>query len=541
MSTTLHRVLRSLIPYASAMCCLLPVKGAFAGDAAAPVHLVPVGRYATGSSVPGAAEIVAHHAPSRQLYSVNTDKNKIDIVSIANPRSPEFVREVSLADFGAIPTSVTASARLIAASVLPQDPHQHGQVVFFEPDGKLLGAVTVGYHPDMVMFTPDGRRVIVANEGEPSADGQFDGEGSVSVITVPPANETAIDKFQVIEAGFGAWNDDARPFPENAHRVDRAATVSQDFEPEGIAISEDSKLAYITLQESNAVAIVDLAAGEVVRILGLGYKDHNTAGNEFDTRGDGSRDSLKLSPVKGLYQPDNIGYLRVGDKRYLLLANEGDARGNDKFSEEIAVKDAKLDPVRFPNAADLQRPEQLGSLIVSLSGDVDQDGDLDELYSFGGRSFSIISDDGQLVFESGHQLEDCVSARLSRMRIAHPEKPPTYRVKKGPEPEGLTLGHCHNHVYAFVGLERDSGIATYDVTDPTRAALVDYIHPAEQFGGPNGIAADIAPEGLCFIAAADNNLHEPMLAVANEVSGSITLYAIRQGHRQQGGGLQAAK
>ena len=220
--------------------------------------LEPIGSYQTGVFGEGAAEIACYDAGTQRVFSTNAKDRAIDIVSLSDPVHPQRIAQVPIASYGSLPTSVSSRDNLIATCVLGQTPLQRGQVVFFTPEGTILGAAEVGWHPDMLTFTPDGRHVVVANEGEPSADGQQDGEGSVSIIAVPSVLPERLSGVRVRTADFHVW--DSRPLPAGVRQVERQKRVSQDLEPEGIAISGDSRKAYITLQENDAVAVIDLAS-----------------------------------------------------------------------------------------------------------------------------------------------------------------------------------------------------------------------------------------------------------------------------------------
>jgi hypothetical protein len=493
------------------------------GDAS--LTLEPIGCYHTGIVGEAGTEIVSYHAATRRMFSVNVKDQTVDMISLEHPEQPQLVGRVALASYGSLPTSVTSRDDLIATCVLGQTPKDKGQVVMFSPQGQVLAAVQVGWHPDMVCFTPDGHYLVVADEGEPSADGQQDGEGSVSIIRVPAVTSDGLSGVEVRTADFHAW--DSQPLPAGVRQVEPKKPASQDFEPEGIGISGDSRKAYVSLQENNAVAVVDIPTARVERLIGLGYKDHQVTGNELDSAGLGHAEQIKCCPVLGMYEPDNVGWLRVGGQEYLVLANEGDARDNATIHEEILLSAAKLDPQKFPNAAQLQQPDQFGSLIVSSTGDTDGDGDLDQLYTFGGRSITIMTTDGQVVFESGHLLDQLAAERIERQTASNPASPPKYRTKKGPEPEGLTVGQIGDHLYVFVGLERDNGIVTFDVTDPRSPKLVNYTNPSDYPGHAANLVGDIGPEGLVFVDAQHSPTHVPLLLVANEVSGTITVYAVR--------------
>jgi DNA-binding beta-propeller fold protein YncE len=487
--------------------------------------LEPMGSYHTGIVGGAGTEIVSYHSATRRMFSVNAKDQTVDMISLDPPERPQLVGRVALASFGSTPTSVTSRDDLIATCVLGHTPKDKGQVVMFSPDGRVLAAVQVGWHPDMVCFTPDGHHLVVADEGEPSAEGQQDGEGSVSIIRVPAVNSDGLRGVEVRTADFHAW--DTLPLPTGVRQVEPKKPASQDFEPEGIGISGDSRKAYVSLQENDAIAVVDIPTARVERLIGLGYKDHQLPGNELDSAGLGHANQIRCCPVLGMYQPDNVGWLQAGGQEYLVLANEGDARDNATIHEEILLSAAKLDPQKFPNAAQLQQPDQLGSLVVSSTGDTDGDGDLDQLFTFGGRSITIITTDGHCVYESGHLLDQLAAERIERQTASNPTHPPQYRTKKGPEPECLTVGRIGGQLYVFVGLERDNGIVTFDVTDPRSPKLVNYTNPSDYPGHLADLARDIGPEGLLFVDAQQSPTNVPLLLVANEVSGTITVYAVR--------------
>jgi hypothetical protein len=238
--------------------------------------------------------------------------------------------------------------------------------------------------------------------------------------------------------------------------------------------------------------------------------------------------------VVGLYQPDAIAAYRYKGQTYIVTANEGDARDYDTFSVEARVKDLDLDPTRFPNADELQDKEVLGRLTVTDTlGDIDGDGDYDRLYAFGARSFSIFKATrrGMIpVYDSGDQFEQIVAAALPADFNADNDENGSFDSRsdaKGPEPEGIALGAIGRRTYAFIGLERIGGIMVYDITCPYAPQFVQYINNRDFEGDAEaGTAGDLGPEGITFIPAKQSPDGQPMLAVANEVSGSTTLYRI---------------
>lgn len=236
-------------------------------------------------------------------------------------------------------------------------------------------------------------------------------------------------------------------------------------------------------------------------------------------------------PVHGLYLPDAIDAFRVAGQDYLVLANEGDARDYDGFAEEERIKDLTLDLGAFPAADALQADEQIGRLnVTTTAGDPDGDGDFDALYAFGARSISVRKADGELVWDSGDILERVTAE-------AHPtffnstnddnDSFDTRSDNKGPEPEGVVVGEVDGRTYAFVGLERDSGIAVFDVTSPDAPALVQYLTTRDFTGDPAaGTAGDLGPEGLVFVPATQSSNNKPLLIVSYEVSGSVRVFQI---------------
>jgi hypothetical protein len=235
-------------------------------------------------------------------------------------------------------------------------------------------------------------------------------------------------------------------------------------------------------------------------------------------------------PVYGMYMPDTIAAYTVDGQTYLITANEGDAREYDTYAEEERVGDLVLDWSIFPNAAELQMEENLGRLTTTTAGtDTDDDGLVDRILTFGGRSFSIWTADGQLVSDSGSALEEIVAATFPDDFNADGENDSfdTRSDAKGPEPEALAVGQIGDRTYAFVGLERIGGIVVYDITDPTQPGFVTYANNRYFAGDAEaGTAGDLAPEGIVFIPAEQSPTGSPALLVANELSGTTTFWNI---------------
>jgi 2',3'-cyclic-nucleotide 2'-phosphodiesterase (5'-nucleotidase family) len=885
------------------------------------IKITPIGRYATGIFDEGAAEISAYDPVSQRLFVVNADSVTVDVLDLSNPSNPTKLFSIEAEDFGGSANSVAVKNGIVAIAIENENAQRRGKVVFTDTEGNFLNSVTVGSLPDMLTFTPDGKKVLVANEGEPSDDYTVDPKGSVSIIDISGGVEH-LKQRDVTNAGFRAFNRQLHELRDAGVRIfGPGATVVQDLEPEYIAISPDSKTAWVTLQENNALAVVDIEQGTVTDILPLGFKDHNAApsletyffdpenlptigttesrgdiklsgfsglyfegvnpengnlqfithldrgpdggqdengnrifllpdlqpqfvhfeldkatgqlditeriflkrqdgtpltglpnlegldpdtpvdpsGNllEFDPLGadlegvvrapdgtywaadeyrpaiyhfqaDGTlieryvpeglppevgtpafpevyslrqpnrgfeaiayqdgkvyafvqsplnnpdaektattrilefnpvtkttvgeylyiqddigggsdkigdavaldktgeflvieRDSgfgadsvknvyrinladatnlqelpcdiladcetfeslspeqlaqkginpvtkevyadlaelgytftdkpeglalvdpttiavlndndfgetgvpiglglislnnaldasdrddainIRNWPVYGMFQPDAIASFEIDGLTYLITANEGDARDYDTFSEEVRVKDLKLDPEAFPNAEALQADDALGRLTVTNTlGDTDGDGDFDELYTFGGRSFSIWDTHGNLIYDSGNQFEVITAQLFPEYFNSDNTSNDSFDSRsdaKGPEPEGVVTGVVSDNTYAFIGLERIGGVMVYDVTNPTNPNFVQYINPrdfsvefnVDEEGDPDPTqeqilaTGDLGPEGLVFVSAENSPNGKPLLVVTNEVSGSTTIYEV---------------
>lgn len=500
-------------------------------DASDAIALAPISTYATGIFDASAAEIVEYDPASQRLFVVNANSATLDVLDISDPTNIQALNSISLTPYGGIANSVDIFNGVLAVAVENENTQLPGDAVFFDTDGNFLSAVEVGALPDMLTFTPDGTKVLVANEGEPNDDYTIDPEGSVSIIDVS-GGISNLTQDDVTTAGFTAFNDQKAALIANRVRIfGPDATVAQDLEPEYITVSADSATAWVALQENNALGVLDIASGEITDILPLGYKNYNLPGNGFDASDRDDAINIVNHPVYGIYQPDAIASYQVNGETFIITANEGDARDYDGYSEEARVKDLVLDPTAFPNAAELQADEVLGRLTVTTAnGDFDGDGDFDRLYAFGGRSFAIWNEQGKLVYESDDEFERITAALLPQNFNSNNSANNSFDTRsddKGPEPEGVTVGEIDGRTYAFIGLERIGGVMTYDVTDPQNAKFVNYINNRDFSGDPEaGTAGDLGVEGLTFISAADSPNGKPLLVTANEVSGTTTVFEI---------------
>jgi len=492
------------------------------------VKLTKLGSYASGQFMTSAAEIVAYCAMTKRIFVVNAQARMVDVLDASDPENLKKVATIDATALGNTANSVAAKNGIVAVAIENADKQANGLVAFYDASSlQLIRQATVGALPDMLTFTPDGSKVLVANEGEPNDDYSNDPEGSVSIIDVATgavqnATFSHLNKADLLSIGV-------RIFGKNA-------SAAQDLEPEYITVAPDGQFAMVSLQENNALAIIDINNASVIGIYPLNYKDHSKASNMLEASNkDGSTKNLANWPVWGMYQPDSIGsYLAKDGNFYVVSANEGDSRDYGGYSEEARVADLSLDPIAFPNAADLKGSKKLGRLkVTTANGDLDGDGDYDKLYAFGGRSFSIWGADGQ-VFDSGDDFETVTSNLLGAHFNAdvNNDDPanPTFDSDgrsddKGPEPEALAIGEINGETYAFIGLERANGIMVYNISEPRKAFFVTYINHVDYSKSPLQ-AGDLAPEGMAFVPAANSPNGKPLLIIGHEVSGTTAVYQI---------------
>lgn len=453
----------------------------------------------------GASEITAFDKVSKKLFTVNVESDEISVNNISNLSAPIRETSIDLSSYGS-PNSVAISEGKLAVAVEDHIKQNPGKVlVFSTADNSLLNQYTVGALPDMVKFSPDGKTIVSANEGEPSDDYTNDPEGSVSIIN--------LENNTVTTLGFTSFNNQEAALESKGFRVfGPGADLAKDVEPEYVAISEDSKTAWVSLQENNGIAKINLQTKTIEEIYPLGYKDYSLANNSIDASDKDDVTELKNWPVKGIYMPDAIVSVKINGAEYVISANEGDSRDYDGFSEEVRMDDLVLDETVFPASNDYLNKINLGRLKTTTTlGDANNDGKVEELFSYGARSFSIWSANGSLVYDSGNSIATETLAQTPD-RFNDGDKRSD---DKGAEPESVEVLNLGNQRYIlFVGLERNDQVLVYDITNPT----------APQFLQILSHSGDEAPEGLLVISADDSPTGKDLLVVSNEDSGTITIF-----------------
>ena len=459
----------------------------------------------------GVAEIVSYNADRKEAYVVNGQDGLLYRFSVSEKGLAEtgsqslknLIEGFAYGDMTSVAVD-TVNDR-IAVALQAEGYADNGYVALLDYDFNLIKAYEVGVQPDMVTFTHDGRMVLSANEGEPREGygaGTVDPEGSVSIIDLMDDSVT--------NAGFGGF-DSAALAAEGVliGRVDgQMNTASADLEPEYIVVSADDSRAYVSLQEANAIAEIDLEAKAVTDVSSMGFKDLGARENAVDLVEDGKYQAKTYPGAVGVYMPDALSIFTAGGTDYLVTANEGDAREWGDYCNEIK---------KTLTAEDGTEAEKVRVLDKSLVTVPDESGE----YLYGGRSFAIYNADTmELVYESGNDFEEKTAEYLPGWFNCSNDdiEIDSRSAKKGPEAESVTVGQIGDRIYAFIALERIGGVMVYDVTEPAAASYVNYINTRD-FSAD--IAGDDSPEGLCFISLDGT----PMLLAACEVSGTVAAYS----------------
>ncbi|MGC9351367.1 MAG: choice-of-anchor I family protein, partial [Sulfurovum sp.] len=496
--------------------------------------LVKLGSFETGHEA--GSEIVAYDAGSKRMFTTNGADHAMDIIDITDPSLPVKVTSVDLTPYGTGVNSVAVKNGVVAVAVENGDDtvgkkQLKGSIEIFDADGLHQKSVRVGYLPDMVTFNEDGSKIIVANEGEPNGKYDVDPVGSVGVITLSDYTYADID-FSIAVLSDASDGTAVRlgGTPSN----DQA----KDIEPEYIAVN--GGYAYVTLQENNAMAKINLIDNSIEFVKSFGAKSWEAdSGNRIDIEEEGEIKMKSYAGLFGLYQPDSIAAYEVNGTSYLVTANEGDGReyiyktdaadeaacdnqGGDwddgaclmeSHVDEKKIKKLDLDPL----IADAYRDENDLKVMTDL-GDTDHDGDYDRLYSYGARSFSIWDTKGDLVFDSGDMISKTVALYQPSLFNQDEGEMDGRSGNKGAEPEALAVGMIDGRSYAFIGLERQNAIMVYDITVPTEAVFVDYLTTEDE--------GDISAEGMKFVPASESPNGKNLLLVSYEVSGSTVVYEV---------------
>lgn len=475
------------------LCALGLARGG--GDAAGELVFGRVGAIGLGGV--GAAEVVVHDAARGRLLVTNAAAGRVEVLTLDRDGDGDgrFYRGAPIgvgAGLNSVAVSPVAGnsaeakrdggARIRAAIAVAGEPKTAaGRVLLLDEEDRVVWSVVVPALPDMVTFTPDGARVVVACEGEP-ADG-VDPAGAIAVIDV------------------------VGPFVDQP-TVRVATTDDVTIEPEYVAVTADGSRAVVTCQEVSVLALVDLEAVTIERLVALPAVDYAGAGETLDASDRDGDAAGRVWPVLGMRQPDTVVRADVGGVAYFLTADEGDPRAG----EDARVKDLALNAAVFGDVDALRRDDALGRLEVSrVRGDVDGDGEHEELHAFGGRRMSVWDADGGFVADTGDMFERVIAERLADRDGGRDDN-------RGPEPEALCVGVVGGRTIAFVGMERQPVIVAVDVSEPA----------GSRFAGLVETSPHVGVETLVFVGdiGVDGG---GVLVGAFEGSGSVAAFSVRAG------------
>ena len=538
----------------------VPTGGYENGTAA--LNLTQIARYSAGQyNVDGGVmEIVAYNQATEWAYAINGQSGKLAAIPLAGLTAGAHVEELtgteidvkalveaedSTFQYGDM-TSVAISpdSTTLAAALQAQGSNDAGRVALFtcEEDGTLTleALVETGAQPDMVTFAGDGV-VLTADEGEPRegyGENIADPKGSVTVVDVEAQESTVVD--------FSAFDSQRDQLAEDGIVLKKGSAPSVDLEPEYIAVSGGK--AYVTLQENNAIAVLDIESQAFEGVYSAGFEDHSTTAIDLDKKDD-AYDPQTYESLLGIRMPDGIAAFTVEGTTYLVTANEGDARewgdedqGTFYLSED--ERDFGEEGVTSPTGAITAENSGLEGKVVFFKTE-DFDGlDPEKDYVFGGRSFTVFqaTENGlEEVFTSGDDFEALTAQYVPEYFNASNDNAvlDDRSGKKGPEAESVTVGTVDGKTYAFVALERTGGVMVYDVTDPEAITFVNYVNTRDFGTTVEGseeyedgeldkwvTGGDVAPEGLLFLDAASSPNGEPLLLAACEVSGTVAVYQL---------------
>ena len=538
----------------------VPTGGYENGTAA--LNLTQIARYSAGQyNVDGGVmEIVAYNQATEWAYAINGQSGKLAAIPLAGLTAGAHVEELtgteidvkalveaedSTFQYGDM-TSVAISpdSTTLAAALQAQGSNDAGRVALFtcEEDGSLTleALVETGAQPDMVTFAGDGV-VLTADEGEPRegyGENIADPKGSVTVVDVEAKESTVVD--------FSAFDSQRDQLAEDGIVLKKGSAPSVDLEPEYIAVSGGK--AYVTLQENNAIAVLDIDSQTFEGVYSAGFEDHSTTAIDLDKKDD-AYDPQTYESLLGIRMPDGIAAFTVEGTTYLVTANEGDARewgdedqGTFYLSED--ERDFGEEGVTSPTGAITAENSGLEGKVVFFKTE-DFDGlDPEKDYVFGGRSFTVFqaTENGlEEVFTSGDDFEALTAQYVPEYFNASNDNAvlDDRSGKKGPEAESVTVGTVDGKTYAFVALERTGGVMAYDVTDPEAITFVNYVNTRDFGTTVEGseeyedgeldkwvTGGDVAPEGLLFLDAASSPNGEPLLLAACEVSGTVAVYQL---------------
>ncbi len=509
------------------------------------IKVTQIARYDSGmtNADGGVMEIVDYNYKTGWAYSVNgqtgelvaiplktleqkesvdlLDGNDIDVKSLVEDESFIYGDMTSVA--------VSPDCTMIAVAIQAEKYNANGRVAVFKcnDDGtlKFIQTIETGVQPDMVTFTPDGSKILTANEGEPREGyTSEDPKGTITIIDVGTKTPINIDFTSYDTA------EERQSLVDKGIIIKKNTNPSVDFEPEYIVCTNNK--AYVTIQESNAVAVIDINTNKVTGIHSLGFEDYSKVSVDIDKK-DEKYVPKTYESLRGIRMADAISVYTVNGIDYIITANEGDGRewGDYINEKEVNFKDGETSPTGKITA---ENSGLTGKVVFFNTEDYDGLNSEND-YIFGGRSvtmFKVEDDSIEEVFTSGDDFENITAKYLPEyFNCSNDDITIDDRSgKKGPEAETVTTGKVGDKQYAFVTLERIGGVMIYDITDPANVKYVNYIN-SRDFS--TDVSIDDSPEGLKFVEASKSPTDKALLLTACEVGGTVAVYELEKGKTEE--------
>ncbi|MBL0886128.1 alkaline phosphatase [Myceligenerans sp. I2] len=279
------------------------------------------------------AEISAVSEDGRTVVYTDAAGRRIGFLDITDPANPRGLGSLSLAELGDAedePTSVAVVGDHVLVVVNTSDSYTN-------PSGRLdivdlatrtkVRSIDLGGQPDSIAVTPDGGHAVVAIENERDEDVPADDAPDGDEGNLPQAPAGFVQIIDLPGTDPTDWS--ARPVPLTAPDgsalpalADAGVDTPVDPEPEYVAINPAGTRAAVTLQENNAVVLIDVASGEVTSVFSAGER----ALTGVDTVEDDAIDltgELAAAPR----EPDAIAWV---DDAHVATANEGDWKGGTR-------------------------------------------------------------------------------------------------------------------------------------------------------------------------------------------------------------------
>ena len=368
--------------------------------------------------VDGVAEIVAATPDGMTLVYTSADVGVLGMVDIAKPEQPVLLPHVNVQLMGVgEPTSVAISpdGRFAVVAVRLGDDvanARRGLVRVYDirrPAAvKHVKDITVGIGPDSLALVGQGRtlRAVVAIEDEETdaeGDATLDGQrpGRIDVVGLQDlygGESTGVQSIELVRA--------LQSTP--------GVVYPNDPQPEFVSIDARAQKAVVSLQENNAVALIDLSHPRRARLERVFSTGTVTRSGNADLKKD--KEVAFKDSFTARREADAVAWVAPG---VFATANEGD-------------------------------------------GKKDKNGVLP-----GARGFTLMNTRGEVVYETGERTE------LHALVRGH--YPDRRSASKGAEIEAVTAGRFGGKPYLLVGSERGAFVEVYRVDDLKQPQFVQLL------------------------------------------------------------------